>query len=160
MLLQCSAAVGTYDSLTSYGPATGPGPGSGFTPSDPPGPKLTEAIAFSKWVFQLTSLNPASTSPPTVTGWSVSFYGTIDMGAYYMTRANPPPGFGPGYTLPICSWAFLESPAGGAGGSWPNPITNVGVMLYCPIPLVAVRAVAIASGTPVGDIAVMALAVP
>lgn len=114
---------------------------------------MTEAFAFSKWLFQLTS------NATSISGWSVAFYGTIDMGAYYSTRSVKLPGYGSGYTFPSQSWCFLESPSGSSGGQWPNPITTLGVMLYVPIPLVAVRVVATATSA-VGDIAVLGFAVP
>lgn len=154
VLLNCAAlASQTYDTMLVNGP-------NGQTA----GPRMVEAAYFSKWLFQLTTNSNVSS----VTGWSAAFYGTIDEAAYYSTRAvnwmqvqPSAPWAAPGYTFPLGSWAFLESPAGGAGGSWPNPLLNVGVQLYVPIPLIGVRCIVTSGSTaPTADISVLGLAVP
>lgn len=164
VLLKCGAAASaTFDTMKVVGPIYAPQPGSGSVPPQPAGPRMTEAIAYSKWLFQLTSPNPAGTfggNPPlSVSGWSVSVYGTIDMNAYYSTRQNPPVNLGSGYTFPDASWAFLESPSGGSSSNWPNPLTNVGQLLYVPVPLVAIRIVVTATSAS-SDISVLGFAIP
>jgi hypothetical protein len=152
VLLQCAAVdSATYDSMTQN--TNGP---------DSAGPRMTEAIGYTKWTFQLAS-NIAYDDLDDFTGWTVTIFGTIDLGAYLSTRSNPPNGYGSTYTFPESSWFQLPAPSTEDTSpdeyAYANPLTALQTCLYSSIPLVAVRAVAVADDA-VGDIAVIALAVP
>lgn len=165
-----SAAFATP--LTSYGTTTGSAPNdSGW---------WVTPIGCTKFAFQLIQL-PGSAA---VTGYTVSFYGTLDPAAYSMYTASGQDGltsytgtntqdiqvgnipyvaggFGYVYTVLAQSSFLLPAPSEQSGtGTIVNPITTLNSALNVSMPLVAVRAVLTATTTPAGNCAVIGFAVP
>jgi hypothetical protein len=122
---------------------------------------MTEAIAFSKWLFQIT---PSTTAAPS--GWSVTVYGTIDPAAYNLKDAYDAGGWttNPLTLLPTTSWVAIPSPETEDTSpdtfAWHNPITGSGQALYTNAPWAAIRVVAIGTTTNGSSINVYGFAVP
>lgn len=137
-LLLTAAGDGTYDS----------------------GIVMTEAFGFSKWNFQITATTSAAP-----TGWSVTFYGTIDPQAYDLNDLYFEGGWttNPLTLLPASSWVPIPAPetedTSPDAFAWHNPITATGQALYSNAPWVAIRAVAIGSSSQ-GGINVYGFAIP
>jgi len=137
LLVQCTGD-GTYDS----------------------GIVMPEAIGFTKWLFQFVKLGTTS-----VTGWSVTIYGTIDPAAYDLNDQYLQGGWttNPLTQLPTTSWVPIPAPStedtAPDAYAWANPLTATTSALYTNAPWVAVRAVAVGSGS-AGAISVYGFAVP
>jgi len=122
---------------------------------------MSEAMAFSKWVFQIIPTQSAAPS-----GWSVTCYGTIDPKANELWEQYFEGGWGttsPLTLLPATSWFQIVSQSTETSGDtavWSNPLTASGQHLYTPVPFVAVRVVAVGTSTNSTGITVLAFAVP
>ena len=123
---------------------------------------MSEAMAFSKWLFQLRVEGSGS---GTVSGWSVTLYGTIDPTAFDLYEQFNAGGYttNPLTLLPTTSWVGIPAPStedtSPDAYAWANPLTATGLSLYSPAPWIAVRAVAVGSSS-TGAIDVLAFAVP
>ena len=128
---------------------------------------MSEAMAFSKWLFQLRVEGSGS---GTVSGWSVTLYGTIDPTAFDLYEQYfegqwkaITPVISPLTLLPATSWVGIPAPstedASPDAYAWANPLTATGLALYSPAPWIAVRAVAVGSSS-TGAIDVLAFAIP
>ena len=126
------------------------------------GIQMSEAIAFSKWLFQLRVQN---TEGGTVSGWSVTLYGTIDPQAFDLYDQYNAGGWttNPLTLLPATSWVAIPAPSTEGASpdayTWANPLTATALALYSPAPWIAVRAVAVGSSS-TGAIDVLGFAVP
>lgn len=140
------------------------------------GGQMFEGIAFSKWMFQLAQLGTT-----TLTGVSVTIYGTISPFAYstwvngnlgqtpYPTQiAQAGPIAVPGVTnvapynpgVQPWEWFPIPGPSEQAGtGTIANPMTTTSPLLTTNIPLIAVRAVVTGAVT-AGVARVYAFAIP
>jgi len=141
------------------------------------GGKMTEGIAFSKWVFHLVPLTSTALS-----GISVTVYGTISPFAYLtfqgvVVNGQTPfpivpqqgPNFAPGYTnatgfvpgIPPWEWFPVPGPSEQGGtGNISNPLTASSPLLFSTLPLVAVRVVVTSALTGAGAARVYGFAVP
>jgi len=123
------------------------------------------AMGFTKWVFQLLG---------TLTGVSVTIYGTIDPNAYLVYTANaandgpttgtlyiPGTALGQAVSVPASSWFALPGPSEASGtGGIANPLTATTTLLVSSLPLVAVRAVVTTAAAVTGTGSVVGFAVP
>lgn len=105
---------------------------------------LRECSRWCKWMFQLTG---------TGTGYSVTMFGTLDVGTAY----NEPGNGGFWFELP----AHSVQEAGGDVFFWSNPLTlGIGTSaLYLNCPLVAVRALS-GAGAVTGTVNLLAFVEP
>jgi hypothetical protein len=134
------------------------------------GIQAPEGIGFSKWAFQMIGAGA------TAAGYTVTLYGTLDPAAYDDAFGRPYGGTGSrllqvtaqgrGYTgLPATSWFPLPAPSEQSGtGVITNPmISGSASIMFCTMPLVAVRAkavVATGGGAPTNPIQVLVFGVP
>lgn len=100
-----------------------------------------EATSYSKWGFQLTG---------TGTGYLITLYGTFDRDTAAGTAASP-------------QWFELPAPSTEAAFQYANPLANaVGQrVMFCNMPMVAVRAVSSAQpGGASGSVTLLAYVSP
>lgn len=119
---------------------------------------MWEGIGFSKWVFQILQVGATAAS-----GYSFTLYGTISRGVYTAKQAGRTGAFTASTNPDVqpVNWFQIPAPSEQVGtGIVANPLTAVGQVLYCSLPLVAVRAVLTASATPLGTVDLLGFAVP
>ena len=112
---------------------------------------------FSKSSIQLI------TDSDSISGWSVTCYGTHDIRALYQARGYPTEYAAENFTFPTTSWVPIAAPesedASPDAYAWSNPLTDIGQSLFSPEPWVALRVEATADDAS-GSIAVIITRIP